>query len=250
MNIKNKKLFIFDKDGTLTPSKSPMDLEMVELLIELLAHKKIAIITGSTFPLLETQILSKIPSNTRNLNNLYILPNTGTCLYIWNGKWDEQYSENLTTEEKDKIKNVLYDALNKVSFEKPKKIFGEQIEDRGSQITYSALGQDAPLDLKEVWDTTKEKRKELVALIGNKISEFDMGIGGTTSIDITRKGINKAYGTKKLEKFLKISASEIIFIGDALFPGGNDYSVKGIGIDCIQVSGVDETKKLIREWAT
>ena len=69
-----------------------------------------------------------------------------------------------------------------------------------------------------------------------------MRIGGETSIDVTKPGIDKAYGIKKLRDILDISLKEMIFIGDALFVGGNDYPVQDAGVDSIPVLGPKETK--------
>jgi hypothetical protein len=73
-------------------------------------------------------------------------------------------------------------------------------------------------------------------------------IGGTTSIDVTPRGVNKAYGIRKLEEYLKVSQDRIVFVGDALYQGGNDYPAKATGVDCIQVKGPEETKQLIQAW--
>ncbi len=107
-----------------------------------------------------------------------------------------------------------------------KKLWGEEIEDRGSQITFSALGQQAPNKEKEKWDPDFTKRKKIKVFLDNLIPEFSVRLGGETSIDITKPGIDKAYGIKKLRDTLGIAIHEMIFIGDALFPGGNDYPAR------------------------
>ncbi|MEK7610047.1 MAG: HAD-IIB family hydrolase [Patescibacteria group bacterium] len=248
MTAYSKQLIIFDKDGTLTPSKSPIDPEMTELLLKLLERKKVAIISGSGFPLFENQILKVLPSDTKNLSSLLILPVSGTRLYTWRGSWAEQYSEHLSPKEKEKIMASINSSLRQANYESPQKIYGDMIEDRGSQITFSAFGQNAPLELKTGWDPNREKRAKIVSFLQPKIPEFDIHIGGTTSIDITKKGVNKGYGIRKLEEYLKMPLDDMIFVGDALFPGGNDYPAKATGVDCIQVSGPEETKKLIASW--
>jgi phosphomannomutase len=123
--------------------------------------------------------------------------------------------------------------------------WGEVIEDRGSQITFSALGQAAPLDEKKKWDPDFAKRERMKALLEELIPGFSVRLGGTTSIDITKPGIDKAYGIRKLRDLLGISIEEMIFIGDALFPGGNDYPAKEAGVVSVQVRDSLETKRLI-----
>lgn len=127
----------------------------------------------------------------------------------------------------------------------PVKVWGDVIEDRGSQITYSALGQKAPLSQKKAWDPDFAKRKKMQGLLTKSIPEFSVRLGGTTSIDVTRAGIDKAYGIRKLVEILCIRKGDMIFIGDALFPGGNDYPVKEAGVDSIEVRDSTETKRVV-----
>jgi hypothetical protein len=39
----------------------------------------------------------------------------------------------------------------------------------------------------------------------------------------------------------------MLFVGDALFPGGNDYAVFTCGVRCIETSGPDYTINIIQE---
>jgi hypothetical protein len=127
---------------------------------------------------------------------------------------------------------------------KVEKTWGEIIEDRGSQITYSALGQQAPLEAKEKWDPDHAKRKKIKALLDTYIPEFSVRMGGATSIDITKPGIDKAYSIRKLRDLLGISLKEMIYIGDALFVGGNDYPAEEAGVVSIPVRDPQETKRV------
>ncbi len=248
MTIDNYDLIIFDLDGTLTPSKSPLELEIAELLVKLLLIKKVAVISGCHYAQFQTQFLSKFPTSSDSFTNLLLLPVSGTQLYVWRGTWCEQYTEHLTPKEKEKIMTALNESLRSGGYVEPERTYGPIIEDRGSQITFSALGQRAPLVLKSAWDPKRTKREKVAEILRKKISEFDVRLGGATSIDITKRGVNKGYGVRKLEDFLKITADRILFVGDALFQGGNDYPARATGVDCIQVKGPEETKELIRGW--
>ena len=115
---------------------------------------------------------------------------------------------------------------------------------RGSQITFSALGQQAPLDEKDKWDPDFTKRKKIKTILDTLIPEFSVRLGGATSIDVTKPGIDKAYGIRKLRDLLGISLKEMIFIGDALFVGGNDYPAREAGVVSIAVRGPNETKRV------
>ena len=173
--------------------------------------------------------------------NLSLLPTCGTKFFQYNGSWKLLYSEDLTASEKEKITSSLNQAVAAGGF-KPEKVWGEVIEDRGSQITFSALGQQAPLDEKDKWDHDFAKRKKMKATLDTLIPEFSVRMGGATSIDVTKPGIDKAYGIRKLRDILGISLREMIYVGDALFPGGNDYPAKEAGVVCVAVRGPQETK--------
>jgi HAD superfamily hydrolase (TIGR01484 family) len=138
--------------------------------------------------------------------------------------------------------------LNKTieqSGQKPEKVWGEISQDRGSQITFSALGQQAPLSEKVKWDPDFAKRNKMKAILDTLIPEFSVRLGGATSIDVTKPGIDKAYGIRKLREVLGISIDEMIFVGDALFPGGNDYPAEQAGVDSIRVRDPHETGRVI-----
>jgi phosphomannomutase len=238
-----KKLVVFDLDGTLAESKSPIDKEMANLLDALLGVAKVAIISGGDWPQFDKQVVSNLAKGPR-LANLSLLPTCGTKFYKFDAGWHQLYAENFSSDERKTIVSSLKEAVQKADF-KIDKTWGETIEDRGSQITYSALGQEAPLEEKAKWDPDFAKRKKLKAALEPKLPEFSIRLGGTTSVDITRKGVDKGYGIRKLREILGIQIHEMIFAGDALFPGGNDYAAKEAGVVSIEVKGPPETKKVI-----
>jgi len=238
-----KKLVVFDLDGTLAPSKSPLDAEMASLLRDLFEVVDVAIISGGAWLQFERQVLSHLPKNAL-LAKLSILPTCGTQFFQHKGEWKKLYAEDFTLVEKQKIVASLSAAVATAGF-KVEKTWGETIEDRGSQITYSALGQQAPLEDKVKWDADFAKRKKIKAVLDSLIPEFSVRIGGATSIDVTKQGIDKAYGIKKLRDILDISLQEMIYVGDALFVGGNDYPAKQVGVISIPIRNPDETKRVI-----
>ncbi len=239
-----KKLIVFDLDGTLAESKSAIDPEMSRLLDGLLAIVQAAIISGGDWPQFEKQVVAKLPHDAL-LSRLSLLPTCGTKFYEYSGNWKKIYEEDFTKDEREKILSSLHEALAQAGY-KAAKVWGEVIEDRGSQITFSALGQRAPLDEKNKWDPDYSQRKKIKAILDTFIPEFSVRIGGSTSIDITKPGIDKAYGIGKLRDLLHVSLKEMIYIGDALFPGGNDYPAEDAGVDCIPVKGPEETKQVIK----
>jgi HAD superfamily hydrolase (TIGR01484 family) len=239
-----KKLIVFDLDGTLAESKSPIDADISRLLHDLLGIVKVAVISGGGWPQFEKQLISNLPPDER-LVNLSLLPTCGTQFFQYKEDWKQIYSEDLTAHEKGKIVSSLEKAVEAAGF-KAEKVWGEVIENRGSQITFSALGQQAPLEEKQKWDSGFTKRKKIKAILDTLIPEFSVRMGGATSIDVTKPGIDKAYGIRKLRDILGISLKEMLFIGDALFAGGNDYPVEEAGVVSICVRGPHETKRVIQ----
>jgi HAD superfamily hydrolase (TIGR01484 family) len=238
-----KKLVVFDLDGTLAASKSPLDVEMAYLLRDLLVVVDVAIISGGAWLQFERQVLSHLPQDTL-LAKLSILPTCGTQFYQHKGDWKKLYAEDFSALEKQEIVSSLTKAVATADF-KVEKTWGETIEDRGSQITYSALGQQAPLNDKVKWDSDFAKRKKIKTVLDTLIPQFAVRIGGATSIDVTKPGIDKAYGIRKLRDILSIALQEMIYIGDALFVGGNDYPAKEVGVISIPIRNPDETKRVI-----
>jgi HAD superfamily hydrolase (TIGR01484 family) len=239
-----KKLIVFDLDGTLALSKSSLAPQMAALLRDLMGIIKVAVISGGAWAQFEKQLLADLPKDSL-LTNLSLLPTCGTKFFQYNGRWEELYSEDLTTEQKEKIIGALDKAAGEAGY-RAMTVWGKVIEDRGSQVTYSALGQQAPLVEKEKWDADYAKRKEIAAILETLIPEFSIRMGGATSIDVTKPGIDKAYGIGKLRDTLHLSLKEMIYIGDALFPGGNDYPAEEMGVVSIPVKGPDDTSVVIK----
>lgn len=241
------KMIIFDLDGTLALSKCAITKTTANLLHLLLKRYKVAIITGGDFQRFEKQIFPMIEKDEDLMTNLYICPTCSTKMYIFkDGVWTKLYSEDLTSDEKNKILDNFNFAIKEVGF-KPEKTWGEIIEDRGTQITFSALGQEAPLSEKEKWDPDFKKRIAIKKILDKNLKGFFIRFGGLTSIDITREGVDKGYGIKKLRDLTKIELNEMLFVGDAIFPGGNDYPAYEIGVSCKKTSGPTETEKIIEE---
>ena len=237
-----KKLIVYDLDGTLAESKSSLDAEMSARLHDLLCVMKVAVISGGDWPQFEMQLLAHLPQDDRLLN-LSLLPTCGTKFFQYSGEWKKLYEEDFTADQREKILSSFKKALEAAGF-KVEKTWGDVIEDRGSQITFSALGQQAPLEAKDKWDPDYAKRKKMKALLDTFIPEFSVRMGGATSIDVTKPGIDKAYGIGKLRDILGISIKEMIYIGDALFVGGNDYPAEQAGVTSIPIRDPRETKRV------
>lgn len=244
--MKSKKLIIFDLDGTLAESKAEMDEEMSQLMLQLLEKKQVAVISGGAFEQFEKQFLKSLNAPEKILPRLHLFPTCSTSYYNYENFWKQVYFNELPKSKKARVMQAFNQMFQEIGF-KPKEIFGEILEDRGSQITFSALGQKAPYEKKKDWDPEQKKRKQMKTILEKLIPDLEVRIGGSTSIDVTEKGIDKAYGINKIEEHLKIKKAEMLFIGDALFEGGNDYPVKRTGVECIQVANPEETKQIIKK---
>ncbi len=239
------KAIVCDLDGTLAPSKSSLQPDMAKVIIKILEKYKMAVVTGGSYEQFKKQFISNLP-NSDYLTNLFLFPTNGSACYIYNTNsgFTKLYSEELSDDEKKQIFDALNITIQESNFDFSNP-YGEIIEDRGSQISFSGRGQLAPLEIKEKWDPDQVKRKYLISILKKYISNFEIRIGGTTTIDITRMGINKAYAIGKILELMKLNKEELLFIGDALYEGGNDYTVIQTGIQCRSVSGPDETKDIL-----
>lgn len=238
-----KQLIAFDLDGTLAESKQLIDEPMANMLKALLDVASVAVISGGDWPQFETQVIERLPRGTA-LEKLFIMPTTGTKLFCFDGAWHPVYADLFSKEERDEILGALDQASASAGLD-DKEIWGEKIEDRGSQITFSGLGQQAPIDAKKAWDPDFSKRKALQAALQKLLPNLSINVGGSTSIDVTRKGIDKAYGMRKLAEHSGIPAGDMLFLGDAIYPGGNDYAVQAAGIDTVKVRDVEETLAVV-----
>lgn len=239
-----KKLIAFDLDGTLAESKRPLGEAMGDALARLLQVAHVAVISGGDWPQFEKQVASRLPEQA-DRSRLWLMPTTGTKLYTYGaGGWAPVYAELFDEAQKQAILTAFDASLEATGFV-PEEVWGERIEDRGSQITFSALGQQAPIHAKDVWDPDFAKRKVIQADLRERLPGLSINMGGATSIDITREGVDKAYGLKKLRDASGIALDAMMFIGDAIFPGGNDYPAKELGLDTVRVRDPQETLAVI-----
>lgn len=245
-NYKTKKVIGFDVDGTLSESRSKIDLETANLLSKLLETKKVAIITGGAFSDIEKQILENLKLSEKSKKNLILLPTNGGSLFVFNKDWKEISSHRFNDLEKKTIISAIKEVTGDNVCLKKDGCFGKKIQDRESEITYSALGDEAPIKNKADWDPDISKRVDLKNRLSEALPGFEVKIGGKTSIDITPKGTDKAYGMRRLMKYLDLEKNDVLFVGDALYEGGNDFPVFMAGIDSIKVSGPEETRKIIK----
>lgn len=242
-----KKVIVFDLDSTLAASKTAITDQMARLLGQLLERYQVCVISGGKYEQFQKQLLANLDLTPQQAANLHLMPTCGTRYYRFlKVAWQQVYAEDLTAKERQTIIAVLSQGAKELGLweEQP---WGEIVEDRGSQITFSALGQEAPLEAKLAWDPDRKKKEALRDYAAALLPDHEVRIGGKTSVDVTRQGIDKAYGVRKLQQTLGVELADMLFIGDELGEGGNDYPVKALGVEAIEVEGPEEAERVIAE---
>jgi phosphomannomutase len=243
------RLVAFDLDDTLAPSKSPVDPRMAELLVKLLGVVEVCVISGGQFGQFQSQLVDNLPlDHPEALARMHLMPTCGTQYYLYRAdEWQQQYAENLTDEQKAAALVAVESEARRLGYWESD-TWGPILEDRGSQITFSALGQAAPVDAKKAWDPTGEKKNTLRAAVQQHLPDLEVRSGGSTSVDITRRGIDKAYGMSKLAELTGVPFEQMLFVGDRLDPDGNDFPVVALGIPTQAVEGWEETAEVVERF--
>ena len=236
------KLVAFDLDDTLAPSKQAVDPRMARLLLDLAERVEVAIISGGQLAQFTAQVVERLPDASPDLlSHLHLLPTCGTQYYRVGPEGIRTvYAHALTEDEKTRALTAVEEEARRLGLWEAR-TWGPILEDRGSQITFSALGQQAPLDAKIAWDPTGAKKNALREAVAARIPDLEVRSGGSTSVDITHRGIDKAYGMQQLAEQTGISLDEMLFVGDRLDPDGNDYPVLALGVTCHAVEGWQDT---------
>ena len=241
------RVAVFDLDDTLAESFRPPQSSMINRLKALLERIPIAIVSGGGFPRIEADFLPNLISSS-NISNLFILPNSASQCYLWaQDSWQEVYNFALTLDERVRITTVLQESAEKLGLISREPDMESEIIDREAQIAFAAIGLRASLEAKKAWDPDQSKRRRLKEVLDEKLPGFEVLIGGMTTVDITRHGINKAHGIEWLSKHLQIPTHEMYYVGDALYPGGNDAVVIPTGIQTRATKNPDETLHVIDE---
>ena len=239
------RLIAFDLDDTLAPSKSPLDPRMAKLLAELLERVEVCVISGGQFAQFKMQVIDMLPNlPDATLARLHLMPTCGTQYYRYEGGWNQVYAQNLSDDEKSRALAAVEKTARELGYWESE-TWGPILENRGSQITFSALGQAAPVAAKTAWDPSGEKKNTLREAVQAILPDLEVRSGGSTSVDITRRGIDKAYGMKRLAELTNIDLDYMLFVGDRLDPDGNDYPVKALGVRTQSVENWMDTAAFI-----
>ncbi|HMU12303.1 MAG TPA: HAD-IIB family hydrolase [Candidatus Nanoperiomorbaceae bacterium] len=245
-----KKVLAFDIDETLNVAKTPMTTEMAETLAECMDYFQVCAISGQKFDQFLRQLVEPMgqAGTPERLANFHLMVAQGTQYYrfdIDKNDWELVYSHPLTDEEVAQMTAALETASKQTGnwHDNPA---GEIIENRISLVAFSALGQAATPEDKYAWDPDMEKRKSIVAIAQKLAPQFEFEIGGTTTINVCRPGTNKVFGMTGLMEQLNVTKEDILYFGDMVQPGGNDYPVVQMGIDTIAVKKWQDTLFALR----
>ena len=239
------KAVIFDLDETLAVSFQAPKPEMLARLTALQKAIPVAIMSGAGLDRIVRDVVVHLPEAP---TNLILFPNSSSqCFVHNNGSWEPEYSHLLTDNERMRIKDALRLVLVQNDDLKDVRPYGEQIVDRESQIAFTGVGTEAPTDVKAAWDPTAEKRLRIARALREILPDFDILIGGASTIDVTRKDTNKSYGVRWYANRLGVDPSEMLYVGDALYPGGNDEVVILTGVQTRAVANPSETEGIVDE---
>ena len=261
-----KKVLAFDIDQTLNIAKTPVTADVAELLRACLGHFFIVPISGQKFEQFLVQIvesLTQVGVTGVELEHLHLFEAQGTQYYRWRGgrtaepagqaalqaeNWEQVYNYPLEPAEITVISQALERAARELGYWEADQLAADDeiIEDRGSQVTFSALGQRAGTEAKYAWDPDHVKRNQIAARAKELAPAFDYEVAGTTSVNVFRPGTNKEFGMTHMMQELGVSKGDILYFGDMTQPGGNDYPVVQMGIETITVRSHEDTAYALR----
>jgi len=239
------RIVILDLDNTLAESFQPLTAEMAERLAKVTAKMRAVIMTSAGWKRIERDVLPNLAAGTDLANLFLFTDSSGSCRQYVRGAWRETYALGFSREEREHIKKTLNECIEETDVVRDAPLWGPRIIERDASIAFAALGLDAPAHEKREWDPDSSKRRKLLECLSERLPECEVRIGGTTTVDITRRGITKAHGVRWLAKELGIEPKEMLFIGDSLYPGGNDAAVIETGIRTSEVSGPEDTARIL-----
>jgi len=233
--VVNNTNFLFDIDGTLTPSRSAIDNEFKNFFLKWMDNKSIYLVTGSdkekTIEQIGIEIWKKVKKSYQSCGN---------AVYE-NGRLIRKLDFIIN----EKLENFLIDLLHTSSW---KEKYSLHIDQRIGLINFSTIGRKCPREARKRyydWDNKKKEREIICKKIEKEFPLLEASIGGEISIDIYPKGKNKAQVLDEIN-------GPIFFFGDRCQKGGNDYPIvkrlekEQRKYNVYNVSGFQETWKILK----
>lgn len=216
------KHFFFDLDNTLTRSKSHIEPAHADTLRALMEHADVIVVSGHGE--------RDIRAHLEDLTGYHVLGQNGNFAQKADGTilWERK----LSPEQVEAIHAFIKKARAHLALEVRDE--NDIVEDRGCQVAYSLIGHHEDIEKKEAFDPEHAKRKKLLEDLSEDVQKLaqeahiEIKIGGTTVLDFIDKGKNKGYNITEFIHALGWEKQECIYVGDALFPSGNDETVIGV----------------------
>ena len=236
------KHFFFDLDNTLTRSRNHIDPSHAIILNKLADVADVIVATGGQ----QSQIMKQLDPEVAG--RYYILAQNGNHAVTPSGT--TLWQRTLSPDQKQAV-IALFEKMKAhlaISVSDP----SDLIEDRGSSICYSIIGHHEQIEKKEAFDPDHKIRTQLLELFKSDVDTLrttysvEIRSGGTTTLDCFEAGKNKGFNVRELNATLGWKPEECLYVGDALFPGGNDETVIGI-IPTKAVANFHETYEYLSE---
>ena len=242
MDYSEKKVIVADVDDTICDSCQQISPEMAKQIDRMIQKGyQFAFISGTK----AEDLMTMISSSLKELH--HILATTGTKYIIMDkGQSQIVYNHSFNAVEKKEILAAFEKLISHFKIQ-PLTSKEDQLQDRDSQISLSAVGRHAPSEIKAKYDPDGKIRQEWIRFLEQQLGDkYDYKIGGTTSLDVTKKGLDKEWGIRNFARYHNIPLHQIIFFGDKIYPGGNDYPATKV-VDCISVKNPKDTLQRLRE---
>ena len=219
-------------DLTLAPSREPILPEMYQK-VSSLPHE-IIIVSG--------QDVAKISWQSNQLVS-YTLGQNGN--HATDKEDNEMWHTPLTKEHESEILSHIEQLVSHLDHDLNHD--WNPIENRGAQVTFSPIGNTAPVEKKRGYDPDRKKRSSLLAKAPLDSENIMIKFGGSTSFDYIPKDRHKGTNVQKLIDHMNWDKDDCVYFGDGLFPGGNDEDVIGV-IDTVLVEDHHDTYRKLNEW--
>jgi phosphomannomutase len=240
------RLYAFDLDDTLGPSQCEVPETVRSELAVLSMRRDVCVVSGASPAQFRDCLLECEPPHLR-FDRFHALANYGAQ---WGrrleGSWAFEARRSLTVRQRrDAVRAVRAEAEKLGLWLADDEVAGIRMDDRGTQITFSALGRDADRSHKAAWDPDGRRRQTLIEAVAPQLADCVVRLGGGTSVDVLPAGVDKGTALASLLSDLSLRKSQCLFVGDRLYPGGNDYPVVEVGIDCVAVRTWHDTRELL-----
>ena len=220
--------FVFDVDGTLTPSRGQMDPEFKQWFKQWIRHRPVYLVTGSDYAKTLEQVGRDLCESVTGVYNCAAnqLHRSGV----------QEYSQEFTLlpEQQGFLEGLLAASQWPIRT-------GNHIEDRGALTNFSTVGRGADSSqraLYSAWDRSVQERRRLAVLIETRYPELSATVAGETGIDIYPKGRDKSQICAEIRG--------IVFFGDQTQPGGNDYTISQQADTVHTVTNWSDTWEILR----